>query len=354
MDDQVRDRVLAEARGNPLALLELPRGLSPTQLAGGFGLAGEQAVPARVEESFRRRLEVLPDDTRSLMLLAAAEPVGDAALLWRAAERLGIGTSAAVAAEANGLLEIGTRVRFRHPLVRSAVYRAASLPERQAAHLALAEVTDCELDPDRRAWHLAAAAPGADEEVAAELERSADRARARGGVTAAAAFLQRSVELTSEPAPRAGPLDIALARETYLDAWVAAMFAGGSAPAGTLHEASRAARSARQPAFASRPSDLLLDGLALLVIEGRAAAASTLRRAARSFAESEIIEEGMRWAGRPRSPRRCCGMTRTGTRWWTGSSNPHARRARSSTCRSISTRWQSPWPAVATLRRLVR
>jgi DNA-binding CsgD family transcriptional regulator len=361
LDDEVRNRVLAEARGNPLALLELPHGLSATELAGGFGLVREQVVPARVEESFRHRLEVLPGDTRRLLLVAAAEPVGDAALLWRAAERLGIPTSAAVAAGADGLLEIGTRVQFRHPLVRSAVYRSASLPERQAAHLALAEVTDCELDPDRRAWHLAAAAPGADEAVAAELERSADRARARGGVAAAAAFLQRSVALTRDPVRRAGralaaaqshfqagavesalellataaagpleelqraqvqllrgqialasmahseapalllnaakriqPLDIALARATYLEAWVAAMFAGRSAPAGTLHEISTAARSAPQPTSASRPSDLLLDGLAVLVIEGRAAAASRLRRAARGFAESEIIEEGLR------------------------------------------------------------
>jgi DNA-binding CsgD family transcriptional regulator len=362
LDDQVRDRVLAEARGNPLALLELPRGLSPTQLAGGFGLAGEQAVPARVEESFRHRLEALPDDTRSLMLVAAAEPVGDAALLWRAAERLGIGTSAAVAAEADGLLEIGTRVHFRHPLVRSAVYGSASLPERQAAHLALAEVTDRELDPDRRAWHLAAAAPGADEEVAAELERSADRARARGGVAAAAAFLQRSVELTLDPVRRAAralaaagahlqagavesalellttaaagpleelqraqvellrgqiafaagagseapalllkaakrlePLDIALARETYLDAWGAAVFAGRSVPAGTLREISRAARSSPRLTSASRASDLLLDGLAVLATEGRVAAASILRSAVRSFAEEGTMEEALRW-----------------------------------------------------------
>src|ERR1700761_3089315 len=130
LDDQVRERVLAEARGNPLALLELPRGVSPTQLAGGFGLLEAQAVPARVEESFRHRLEALPGDTRALMLVAAAEPSGDPALVWRAAERLQIGTSAAVAAEADGLLEIGARVRFRHPLVRSAVYGSAPLPPR--------------------------------------------------------------------------------------------------------------------------------------------------------------------------------------------------------------------------------
>ena len=363
LDEQVRDRILAETNGNPLALLELPRGLSPAQLAGGFGLAGAQAVPGRIEESFRRRLGALPADTRLLLLVAAVEPVGDPVLVWRAAERLGIPVSAAEAAEADGLLEIGTQVRFRHPLVRSAVYRSAALPERRAAHLALAEVTDRELDPDRRAWHLAAAAPGPDGEVASELERSAGRAQARGGVAAAAAFLQRAVALTREPARRAEralaaaqanlqagafdaalelvataeagplddlkraqigllrgqvafassagseapalllkaarqlePLDVALARQTYLDAWVAALFAGEFAQVGNLHEVSRAARSAPPPTGPPRPSDLLLEGLAVLVTDGRAAAASMLRRATRIFAEDEIaMEEGLRW-----------------------------------------------------------
>src|SRR5215469_11063975 len=169
LDERVRDRILAETQGNPLALLELPRGLDPAQLAGGFGLTGARAVPARIEQGFRRRLEALPTDTRSLMLVAAAEPAGDPVLVWRAAGRLGIPVSAAEAAQADGLLETGTRVRFRHPLVRSAVYSAAPLPQRRAAHMALAEVTDRDQDPDRRAWHLAAAAPGPDEQVAAEL-----------------------------------------------------------------------------------------------------------------------------------------------------------------------------------------
>ena len=200
-DQRVRDRILAEANGNPLALLELPRGLGPAGLAGRPGLA--EPVPARIEAGYRRRLEGLPADTRSLMLIAAAEPVGDPVLVWRAAGRLGIPASAAAAAAADGLLQMGTLVRFRHPLVRSAVYSAASLPDRRAAHLALAEVTDRERDPDRRAWHLAAASPRPDEAVAAELERSAGRAQARGGMAAAAAFLQRAVELTPEP-PR-GP-----------------------------------------------------------------------------------------------------------------------------------------------------
>src|SRR5580700_3803577 len=199
LDEQVRDRIVDETNGNPLALLELPRGLGLTELAGGFGLAGAQPVPARIEQGFRRRIDALPADTRSLMLIAAAEPAGDPVLVWRAAGRLGIPASAAEAASADGLLEIGARVRFRHPLVRSAVYSAASAEERRAAHLALAEVTDRDRDPDRRAWHVAAAAPGTDEGVAAELERSADRAQARGGMAAAAAFLQRAVELTAEP-----------------------------------------------------------------------------------------------------------------------------------------------------------
>src|SRR5215469_9873218 len=204
LDERVRDRILAETRGNPLALLELPRGLSPAQLAGGFGLTGAQGVSGRIEESFRSRLEALPAGTRLLLLVAAAEPVGDPVLVRAAAGRLGIAASAAEAARAGGLVEIGARVRFRHPLVRSALYRSAGLPDRRAVHLALAEVTDRDLDPDRRAWHLAAAAAGPDEQVAGELERSAGRARARGGVAAAAAFLQRAVALTAEPGLRAG------------------------------------------------------------------------------------------------------------------------------------------------------
>ncbi len=166
LDERVRDRIIAETRGNPLALLELPRGLTATELAGGFGLLGAQALSGRIEESYVRRLEALPEDARRLLLVAAAEPIGDPLLLWRAAERLGIEPAAADRAEADGLLAIGERVTFRHPLVRSAVYRSAAAEERRAVHLALAEATDREVDPDRRAWHLAAAAAGPDEEVA--------------------------------------------------------------------------------------------------------------------------------------------------------------------------------------------
>src|SRR5215204_1181819 len=198
LDERVRDRIIAETRGNPLALLELPRGLTARQLAGGFGLLGAQALTGRIEESFVRRLEPLADDARRLLLLAAAEPVGDPLLLWRAAERLGLRPEAAEAAEADELLAIGERVTFRHPLVRSAVYRSSAAEDRRAVHLALAEATDREVDPDSRAWHLAAAAAAPDEQVAVELERSAGRAQARGGLAAAAAFLERSVALTQE------------------------------------------------------------------------------------------------------------------------------------------------------------
>jgi DNA-binding CsgD family transcriptional regulator len=203
MDRRVRDRIIAETRGNPLALLELPRDLTAAELAGGFGLPDRgPPLSGRIERSFIRRFQALPDAARRLLLIASADPTGDVPLLWRAAERLGIGADAAGPADAAGLCELGARVRFRHPLVRSAIYRAAPRPEREAAHRALAEATDPAADPDRRAWHRAAAAAGLDEAVAGELERSADRAQARGGVAAAAAFLERAAELTPEPARR--------------------------------------------------------------------------------------------------------------------------------------------------------
>jgi DNA-binding CsgD family transcriptional regulator len=206
LDERVRERILAETRGNPLALLELPKGLSPAELAGGFGLptamSDAGSLSRRIEESFLRRLEVLPADTQLLILIAATEPVGDPALLWLAAEQLGIADEALAPAAAAGLLEVGLRVRFRHPLVRSAVYRAASLDQRQRVHRALADATDPNVDPDRRAWHRGQAATAPDEEVAQELERSAARAQARAGLAAGAAFLERAVGLTIDPALR--------------------------------------------------------------------------------------------------------------------------------------------------------
>ena len=202
LDDGVRDRIVAETGGNPLALLDLPRSMSPTELAGGFELLPSSDLPRQLEDRYLQRVGDLPEATQRLLLLAAAEPIGDAALLWRAADRLGLETASLAPAEDARLVEVGARVRFRHPLVRSAVYRAAAPSERRAAHRALAEATDPDADPDRRAWHRARAAVGVDEAVAAELERSADRAQARGGSAAAAAFLTHATELTPDPTER--------------------------------------------------------------------------------------------------------------------------------------------------------
>jgi len=196
LDDRVRDRILAEARGNPLALMELPHELPPVKLAGGFGLPGALPLPGRIEASFRRRVQQFPAATQRLLLVAAAEPTGEPALLWRAAGMLGIPAEAVGPAEADGLLELSAQVAFRHSLLRSAVYRAAAAEERQSAHLALAMATDAENDPDRRAWHRAHATLAPDEDVAQELERSAGRAQARGGLAAAAAFLERAARST--------------------------------------------------------------------------------------------------------------------------------------------------------------
>jgi len=362
LDTRVRDLIIAETQGNPLALLELPRALTPTELAGGFGLPGAEPLSGRIEDSFRRQLDTLLPQARRLLQLAAADPSGDPVLLRRAAGRLGLPVQAAAPAVEAGLVEFGVQVRFRHPLVRSAAYRSASAQDRQELHGALAEVTDPAVDPDRRAWHRAQAATGPDEDVAAELERSAGRAQARGGLAAAAAFLERAVLLTVDPAHHAeralaaaqinlqagafgkalellvraetGPLDelqsarvdllrgqivfasglgsdapplllkaakrleslnLDLARETYLSAWMAALFAGRLAGASDLLEVSRAAR-ALPPLAHPRPVDLVLDGLALLVTDGPAAAAPTLRHAASAFAGPDIaMEEGLRW-----------------------------------------------------------
>jgi DNA-binding CsgD family transcriptional regulator len=356
-DERVRDQLLAETRGNPLAILQLPRGLAATQVPGGFGLPAGDEPSAPVEDGFPVRLEALPAEARTLLLVAAAEPVDDPLLVWRAAERLGVGPSATAADAMDGLLEIGERVTFLHPLARSAVYRSASVRERRAVHLALAEVTD----GDRRAWHLAAAAPGPDETVAGELERSTGLAQARGGLAAAAAFLRRAVALTRDPGRRADralaaaqasmqagafdgalellamaqagdldelqgarvdllrgqiasaagvgddapqllraaakrlePLDLELAREVYVSACGAALFAGPAGAAG-LPAIGRSA-GALPPARAPRAVDVLLDGLAKLITEGRAAAAPALQRAASAFAgDGASVGEGLRW-----------------------------------------------------------
>jgi DNA-binding CsgD family transcriptional regulator len=332
LDVRVRDRIVAETRGNPLALLEL----TPAEVAGGFGL------PDAVGLSGSFELTPLPPHTQRLLLVAAAEPTGDPLLVWRAAGELGIALDAAPPAVAAGLVDFGSQVRFRHPLVRAAVYRAASPEERQSVHRALAESTDAGVDPDRRAWHRAHAAQALDEDVAAELERSAGRAQARGGLSAAAAFLERAAGLTPCPGRRAQraldaaeaklgagafgaaldllnaaeagplddlrrarvdvlrarisssrdeapplllaaarrlePLDAALARETYLDAFSAAMFAGSAKVA----EAARRAPAAPHP---PREADLLLDGLAVRFTDGYAAAAPITRRALQGFSD---------------------------------------------------------------------
>ena len=363
LDDRVRERILAETRGNPLALLELPRALTAAELAGGFGLFDARRLSGRIEESFQRRLEGLPDETQQLLLVAAADPVGEPALVWRAARQLGLRPEAAEPAAHAGLVEFEAAVRFRHPLVRSAIYRAAPLAERRLVHTALAGASDPNTDPDRRAWHRARAAAGPDEDVAAELERSASRARARGGLAAAAAFFEQAAKLTPEPArrgeralaaaqaklqagahdaalallseaeagpldqlarARAGllraqvafavragsdaprlllqaakrlePLDVALARDTYLEAISAAQWAGSLAHGGGLLEVAEAARAAPAPGGPPRPSDLMLDALATWFTEGSAAGAPLVRRALSAFRSDEIAsEDALRW-----------------------------------------------------------
>jgi DNA-binding CsgD family transcriptional regulator len=363
IDERVRDRIVAETQGNPLALLELPRGLTTQELAGGFGLPDAPALSGRIEDSFRRRLESLPPATRLLLTVAAAEPVGDPVLVWRAAGQLGIDADAASPAVAAGLVHFAGQVRFRHPLVRSAAYRAALPDERRNVHQALADATDPDVDPDRRAWHRAHATSGPDEAVADELERSAVRAQTRGGLAAAAAFLEEATRLTPDPARRARralaaalaehragapdaalallaiaqgipldelhrarvdllraeiafasrrgsdapplllkaarqlePLDLGLARETYLEAFTAAVLAGRLSRGADVTEVSRAARLAPAPSAPPRAPDLLLDGLATLVTDGRAAGTPLLRRSLSAFRGQGIsTDEGLRW-----------------------------------------------------------
>jgi DNA-binding CsgD family transcriptional regulator len=238
LDERVRERLVAETRGNPLALLELPRAFTPAQLAGGFGLLDVPGLSGRIEDSFRLRLAALAADTQQLLLVAAAEPVGDPVLVWRAAGRLGIGVQAA--AETDGLLVIGASVTFRHPLVRSSVYRAASPENRRVVHRALADATDPEVDPDRRAWHLAQATQGFDEDVASELERSASRAQARGGLAATAAFLERASVLTPDPSRRARRALAAAQAKHQAGAFDAALRLIAIAESGPLDELQRA------------------------------------------------------------------------------------------------------------------
>jgi DNA-binding CsgD family transcriptional regulator len=365
LDEPVRDRIIAESGSNPLALLELPRGVTAAELAGGFGLRGTGSLSGWIEQSFRRRITPLPATTQRLLLLAAAEPTGDPALLWRAADRLGIGVEAAAPAVADGLLTVAGRVTFRHPLVRSAVYQAAPTADRRRAHQAIAEATDPGTDPDRRAWHRAQAAAGPDEDVAAELERSAGRAQARGGLAASAAFLAHAAALTPGPPARAarklaaaqatyeagmpdaavkllvfaeegplgelerarlerlqaqiaftrlrgsdapqlllraarrlGPLDAALARETYLEALWAAIRAGRSGDGPTVRDVAEAASAAPPAADPPRAVDLLLDGLVTRSVKGHQAAVPALERALGALlAEEGLTDTRWLWLG---------------------------------------------------------
>jgi DNA-binding CsgD family transcriptional regulator len=356
LDAAVCDQIVKESHGNPLALLELPRTWSPADLAGGYGLPDSQPIAGKIEQSYAQRLAQHPSDTRLLVLAAAAEPLGDPALLHRAAESLGVEMAAADPAMDAGLLKVGGRVEFAHPLVRSAAYRSASADDRRRVHRALADATDADRDPERRAWHRARATPSPDEEVAAELERSAGRAQARGGIAAAASFLQRAAELTVDPvlrsertlaaaqaalqigafeptltllakaesgpldefqlarvdllrghvafasglgsdapplllkaARRLEPIDLQLARETYLTAWGATGMAGGAIQV----EICRAIRAIPRHGESS-PLDLVLDGLALLIIEGPAAATPTLQRAVEALVEIPV-DDVLRW-----------------------------------------------------------
>jgi DNA-binding CsgD family transcriptional regulator len=363
LHDRVRDRLVAETRGNPLALLELPRHMSPAELAGGFELPAADGLPAHIEDHYVRRVDALPEASQRLMLLAAADPLGDATLVWRAGRRLDIGAAALEPAVDAELLDIGARVRFRHPLVRSAVYRTALPADRQRVHEALADVSDAAGDADRRAWHRSLAVAAPDEDVAAELERSAGRAQARGGVAATAAFLQRAVELTPDPAARreraltaaqaslmagafgeargllataeAGPLDAlqharsdllraqlafvasrgteatpllldaarrlepldgGLARETYVDAFSAALFGARlNGPVGMPEVAGAAGESLRRSPGAGATADLLLEALVTLAGDYAAAVAPSRRAVHRLSDEDVAPKERLRW-----------------------------------------------------------
>ncbi len=373
LDPRVRDRIIAETRGIPLAILDVPRSVSATELSGGFWISGKRSSTAAIEDDFVRRIQSLPAATQRLLLIAAAEPLGDAALFLRAAARIGIPVDALAPAEASGVIEFGTRMRFHHPLMRSAAYRAANLMERRAVHRALAEATDPDADPDRRAWHAANAASGPDDAVAAELEDSASRAQSRGGIAAAATFLERATTLTSDPARRgaralaaaqakrdagapaqahellaiadlcpltelqqaqvvriraqmefvrsragdtgalmlsetARPLleaarrlanhDDYSARESYLEALGALMYAGRLGAPGALASAAESARTALGDASEfARPVDYLLKGLVERLTGGPTAGAGPLRVALERMCEQARANDGSvrRW-----------------------------------------------------------
>jgi DNA-binding CsgD family transcriptional regulator len=364
LHDRVRDRIIAETRANPLALLELPGRMSAAELAGGFELpAAAGDLPAHLEDHYLRRVDELPEPTQRLLLLAAADPLGDATLVWRAGRELGLASGALTPAEEAELLEIGSHVRFRHPLVRSAVYRAASADSRQRVHEALARVSGAAGDADRRAWHRALAADAPDEDVAAELERSAGRAQARGGVAATAAFLTRAVALTPDAEPRGAralaaaqaslqagaferagallataevgtadeghlaridllraqlafisrrgtaattlllaaarrlePLDVALARDTYVDAFSSALFGARLNDDVGLPEVAAVARHAPSPPDGRhRSADHLLDALIALSDDYETAVPACRSAVGRLAGDEASAQERLRW-----------------------------------------------------------
>jgi DNA-binding CsgD family transcriptional regulator len=363
-DEDVFERILAESRGNPLALLELPRGLSGAELAGGYRIPTSSPLKARIVASFRRRIAKLPPTCQMLLLVAAADPTGDPGLIWRAAQSLGVDEAAGSDVGMNGLLQMLPRATFRHPLVRLAAYEGASPAERRSAHGALAGAIDSEVDPDRRAWHLAAASWHPDDAVAMDLEMSAHRAQARGGVVATAAFFQRAAELTIDPCRRvdrllaaaeahrqSGALEAALelvvkaerippndhqraclevirarvvfnsergndapglllaaaehlqtydargAREVYLDAITAALFAGYLAETGEAREVARSVLGAQETAAQPTASSVLLEALALLVAEGPCVGTPAAMEALKMFQSDAVdTEERLRWS----------------------------------------------------------
>ncbi|MDD7813811.1 AAA family ATPase [Mycobacterium sp. CSUR Q5927] len=291
IDAQVRDRIVAETHGNPLALLELPRGLSAAELAGGYYRPDVQPVAGQIEQHFLEQVRSLPDETQRLLLVAAAEPVGDAALLLRAAAELGLSAAALTAAQEAGLVDVAAHVRFRHPLVRSAVYRAATGDDRRDAHRVLAAATDPAHDPDRRAWHRAHAAAEPDEAVAAELQQSAGRAAIRGGTAAVAAFLARATELTPDAHRRGSrALDAAEAKRAAaeFDAAGELLATAELAPLDALQRA-RLARMRAQLAFTrGRGSG---DALALVdSVHQFFRAASTLEPLDAAMAQETLLE----------------------------------------------------------------
>jgi DNA-binding CsgD family transcriptional regulator len=362
LDEHVRDRIVAETRGNPLAIIELPRELTFKEFASGLVLGPGGGLATEIENSFARRFSQLPPDTRRLLLIASAESLGDVVLVMRAAERLGISLEAMAPATAAGLIDAGPRLRFRHPLARSAVYGEASAEDRRAVHRALAEAIDPDPASDRRAWHQAQAAERPDEQLAAQLERSADLAQARGGYAQAGVFLERAAAITPDPRRRAqralaaaraqylagdfagavasavaacaGPLDevgladadllraqvafavgrsgeapplllhaakqleplnVSLARDTYLEAVAAAQFAGRLAGADDVFAVARAALAA-PAADRPRATDYLLDGLATLIAEGYEAGTPLAKRALTEFSRQDLPqEEAIRW-----------------------------------------------------------